>query len=174
MYYFAAQLVGFIGTGIMFLSYQCKDSKKLFLMQMLSNIAYILHFFMLGAFSGSLNLLVSLLRNFVLINSNNNWAKNKYWLWLFFGLHLIVTIFTLRNAFSLLPCIGMIAMAVSSWTRNGKKVRYANLFINSPAWLIYDIYTRSYAGILCEVLLLFSVIISFLRYGVKDLDHVDA
>ncbi len=174
MYFVIAQLVGFVGTGIMFLSYQCKDSGKLFLMQMLSNIAYILHFFMLGAFSGSLNLLVSLLRNFVLINSKNKWAKSDYWIWLFVGLHIILTIITWKNAFSLLPCIGMIAMAISSWTRNGKKVRYANLFINSPAWLIYDIHTRSYAGVFCEVLLLASVIISFLRYGIKALDHAEA
>lgn len=173
MDYIVAQLVGFVGTGIMLFSYQCKDSRRLFFMQMLSNIAYILHFFMLGALSGSLNLLISLIRNFVLINSKNAWARNRYWLWLFVGLHIIVTLFTWQNAFSLLPCIGMIAMSISSWTRNGKKVRIANLFINSPAWLIYDVYTRSYAGIMCEVLLLASVIISFFRYGVKALDHVD-
>lgn len=171
MYSIAVQLVGFAGTGVMFLSYQCKENKKLFIMQMLSNIAYILHFFMLGAFSGSLNLIVSLLRNIVLINSKKNWAKSDIWLKLFIGLHIAVTLFTWQNAFSLLPCIGMIAMVVSSWSRNGKKVRMANLFINSPSWLIYDIYSRSYAGIFCELLLLASVIISFLRYGIKSLDY---
>lgn len=173
MYNFIAQLVGFVGTGAMFLSYQCKDNKKLFFMQMCSNIAYILHFFMLSALSGSLNLVVSMIRNFVLINSNKWWAKSKYWLWIFVSLHIVLTIITWQDLFSVLPCIGMIVMAVSSWTRNGKKVRYANLFINSPAWLIYDIYIGSYAGILCEVLLLSSVIISFFRYGVKALDNAD-
>lgn len=173
MYYIIAQIIGFVGTGTMLFSYQCKDSKRLFFMQMLSNIAYILHFFMLGALSGSLNLLISLIRNFVLINSKNAWARNSYWLWLFVGLHLIVTLFTWQNLFSLLPCVGMIAIAVSSWTRNGKKIRIANLFINSPSWLIYDIYMRSYAGILCEVLILISVIVSFFRYGMKALDQAD-
>ncbi|HCX63281.1 YgjV family protein [Sedimentibacter sp.] len=171
MYQFITQTVGFVGTGIMFLSYQCKDSKKLFLMQMLSNVAYTLHFFMLGAMSGSMNIIVSMMRNFALLNSKHKWARNKYWLWLFIGLHLIIVTMTWNDVFSLLPAIGMIAMAVSSWTRNGKKVRMANLFINSPAWLIYDIHVRSYAGIFCEVLLLLSVIISFIRYGVKALDH---
>ncbi|HBD65123.1 MAG TPA: YgjV family protein [Clostridiales bacterium] len=173
MYFVITQLVGFIGTGAMFFSYQCKNSRKLFFMQMMSNVAYTVHFLMLGAISGSLNILISMLRNFVLINSKNKWARNDGWLWIFVGLHLGVTFFTWQDAYSLLPCIGMIAIAVSSWTRNGKNVRLANLFINSPAWLIYDIHTRSYAGVLCEVLLLASVIISFLRYGVKALDNAE-
>lgn len=104
---------------------------------------------MLGAFSGSINIAISLLRNYVLINSKNQWARNKIWLWLFVALHIVVTIFTWQDMFSLLPTIGMVAITIASWTRNGKKIRIANLFINSPAWLIYDIYTVSYSGIMC-------------------------
>jgi len=171
--FIAAQIIGFIGTGLLVFSYQFKESKKLFIVQMFSNIAYILHFFMLGAFSGSINIAIALVRNFVLINSGKGWARNKYWLWLFISLHIIVTIFTYQDMFSLLPCIGMVAITIASWTRNGKKIRMTNIFVNSPSWLIYDIYTVSYSGIVCEVLTLLSVIISFFRHGVKALDQAD-
>lgn len=173
MNFIAAQIIGFIGTGLLVFSYQFKESKKLFFVQMCSNIAYILHFFMLGAFSGSINIAIALVRNFVLINSSKGWARNKYWLWLFISLHIIVTIFTYQDMFSLLPCIGMVAITIASWTRNGKKIRMTNIFVNSPSWLIYDIYTVSYSGIVCEVLTLLSVIISFFRHGVKALDQAD-
>ncbi|MFA6782968.1 MAG: YgjV family protein [Sedimentibacter sp.] len=173
MNFIAAQIIGFIGTGLLVFSYQFKESKKLFIVQMFSNIAYILHFFMLGAFSGSINIAIALVRNFVLINSGKGWARNKYWLWLFISLHIIVTIFTYQDMFSLLPCIGMVAITIASWTRNGKKIRMTNIFVNSPSWLIYDIYTVSYSGIVCEVLTLLSVIISFFRHGVKALDQAD-
>ena len=173
MNFIAAQIIGFIGTGLLVFSYQFKESKKLFIVQMFSNIAYILHFFMLGAFSGSINIAIALVRNFVLINSGKGWARNKYWLWLFISLHIMVTIFTYQDMFSLLPCIGMVAITIASWTRNGKKIRMTNIFVNSPSWLIYDIYTVSYSGIVCEVLTLLSVIISFFRHGVKALDQAD-
>lgn len=173
MNFIAAQIIGFVGTGLLVFSYQFKKSKKLFIVQMFSNIAYILHFFMLGAFSGSINIAIALVRNFVLINSSKGWARNKYWLWLFISLHIIVTIFTYQDIFSLLPCIGMVAITIASWTRNGKKIRMTNIFVNSPSWLIYDIYTVSYSGIVCEVLTLLSVIISFFRHGVKALDQAD-
>ena len=173
MYYFVAQVIGFIGAGLLIFSYQCKDSKKLFFVQMCSNGVYVLHFFMLGAFSGSINIAISLLRNCVLINSNKKWTRHKSWLWLFVSLHLAVTLFTWQNMFSLLPCIGMVVFTVVSWTRNGKKIRMGNLFVNSPAWLIYDIYTVSYSGIVCEIFTLISVIVSFFRYGMKDLDKAD-
>ncbi|MGD9566924.1 MAG: YgjV family protein [Sedimentibacter sp.] len=173
MYYVTAQVVGFIGAGLLIFSYQCKDSRKLFFMQLCSNAVYVLHFFMLGAFSGSINIAISLLRNFVLINSNKQWARSKIWLGLFVSLHIVVTLFTWQNMFSLLPCLGMVAITIASWTRNGKKIRIANLFINSPSWLIYDIYTVSYSGIICELFTLISVLISFYRYGMKALDQVD-
>ena len=173
MNFIAAQIIGFIGTGLLVFSYQFKESKKLFIVQMFSNIAYILHFFMLGAFSGSINIAIALVRNFVLINSSKGWSRNKYWLWLFISLHIIVTIFTYQDMFSLLPCIGMVVITIASWTRNGKKIRMTNIFVNSPSWLIYDIYTVSYSGIVCEVLTLLSVIISFFRHGVKALDQAD-
>lgn len=173
MNFIAAQIIGFIGTGLLVFSYQFKESKKLFIVQMFSNIAYILHFLMLAAFSGSINIAIALVRNFVLINSSKGWARNKYWLWLFISLHIIVTIFTYQDMFSLLPCIGMVAITIASWTRNGKKIRMTNIFVNSPSWLIYDIYTVSYSGIVCEVLTLLSVIISFFRHGVKALDQAD-
>lgn len=173
MYFIAAQGIGFIGTGLLVFSYQFKESNKLFFVQMCANIAYIIHFFMLGALSGSINIAVSLFRNFVLINSDRKWAKNKYWIWLFAFLHMAATFLFWQDLFSLLPCVGMIAMVLASWTRNGKKIRTANILLNSPAWLTYDIYTGSYSGIVCELLTLASVLISFFRYGVKALDEIN-
>ncbi len=63
LYYVIAQIIGFLGAAILILSYQCKDSKRLFAMQMSANAVYIIHFFMLGAFSGCVNLLISFFRN---------------------------------------------------------------------------------------------------------------
>ena len=47
------------------------------------------------------------------------------------------------------------------------------MFINSPLWIIYDILVGSWAGILDEIVTEFSMIVSILRYGWKNLDYVD-
>ena len=51
-----------------------------------------------------------------------------------------------------------------------RQVRLATLLVSTPSWLIYDIYSGSLSGIVCEALLLCSVVISVLRFGWKALD----
>jgi Bacterial inner membrane protein. len=164
-------MVGFIGAALLIFSYQCKSSKKLFAVQMSSNVVYMLHFFMIGAFSGSMNLVICFLRNFTLFNSKNKWLQHKLLMWFYIVLNIVTTILTWQDIFSILPCIGTIVMTFAMWTRNGKKIRLANLFANQPAWLIYDIHSVSYSGILCDVFGLISVIIFFKRYGMKALNN---
>lgn len=169
MYYIIAQIVGFIGAAILILSYQCKDSKRLFAMQMSANAVYIIHFFMLGAFAGSINLLISFFRNWMLFRSDQKWMQAKGWMWFYIGLNILVAVLTWQDMFSIFPCVAMITMTFVMWTKNGKKIRLASLLINSPAWLTYDIYTLSYSGILCELISMVSVIVSIKRFGLKAL-----
>ena len=63
------------------------------------------------------------------------------------------------------------ASVLSSWSRNGKKIRLAKLFIVGPGWLIYDVYAHTLAGILSELFALCSTLISIYRYGWKSLDQ---
>ena len=56
---------------------------------------------------------------------------------------------------------------------NGRKIRIAGMFINSPLWIIYDIIVGSWAGILDEIVTEASMILSIYRYGWKNLDVVD-
>ena len=43
------QAIGFLGTIVFFFSYQCKNNKKLFRMQLVSYICYTMHLLLLGA-----------------------------------------------------------------------------------------------------------------------------
>ena len=169
MYQFVTQAIGFVAAGLEIGSFQCKSSRKLIFVQLCANIAFLIHMLMLGGYSGCINLLISCLRNFVL-SSNGAWARWKGWLWMLVGANLLGTALTWDGLASILPCIGVMAVTVSCWTRNGKKIRIASSCISSPSWLIYDIYTGSYYGIITEVFVLCSVGISVFRYGWKALD----
>jgi hypothetical protein len=169
MYQFITQAIGFVATGLEIGSYQCKKSRNLIYVQLCANIAFLIHLLMLGAYSGCASLVVSCIRNFI-FSSNRAWAYWKGWPWVLVAANIIGAILTWESVFSILPCIGVVAITLSCWTRNGKKIRIATICFSSPSWLIYAIYTGSYSAIVTELFILCSVGLSIVRYGWKALD----
>ena len=169
MYQFFTQAIGFVATGLEIGSFQCKSSRNLIFVQLCGNLAFLIHMLMLGAYSGCISLLISCIRNLV-FSSRRPWAYWKGWPWILVAANVLGAFVTWESIFSILPCIGVVAVTISCWTRNGKKIRIASSCISSPSWLIYDIYMGSYSGIVTEIFVLCSVGISVLRYGWKALD----
>ncbi len=170
MYAVITQLIGFIGTGLMIGSFQCKKSRNLFLFQMSSNAMYAVHFIMLGAFTGSVIIFISLFRNLVLYKHRSKWAQWRGWMPLFIAVYLITTVLTWEDYFSALPCLAMVTLTLFSWSRNGRKIRLANFFVAQPSWIIYEIHTFSISGVISDAFSMGSIAVSFVRYGWKALD----
>lgn len=168
-----AQGIGFLALALALASYQCKSSRKLFYVQLAGNSLYLLHFLLLGAYSACVSLFISCVRNVILV-SKRPWSAWKGWLWVIVAANIAATVAVWDNWFSILPCIGVVSFTLGSWTRNGKKIRIANLLVSTPAWLIYDLYTRSYSGIISECLTIASTVISICRFGWKALDTVES
>ena len=169
MYAVLTQVIGFIGTGLIVGSFQCKRSRRLFLMQLASNFFYFTHFMMLGAYAGGISVLVGLARN-LLLCSKRPWADKPIWPWVFAIAHMVVVVFTWAGPLTLLAGIGPASTALVSWSRNGKRVRLVSVLINSPCWLVYDFFTGSISGVVCELFCMSSVAVSVIRYGWKALD----
>lgn len=172
MYQFIAQAVGFFATALQVGSFQFKSSRKLILTQLCANATFLVHLLLLGGYSGCVNVFFSCIRN-LLLNSRNPAAHKKIWMWLLTAGNLIGTALTWQNIFSIFPCIAVVSLNLAGWSRNGKKIRLANIFAVSPSWLIYDIYAGSISGVITELICLGSVGISVLRYGWKALDNTD-
>lgn len=172
MYHAITQGIGFVATALQIGSFQCKSSRKLIFMQLCANLLFLAHMLMLGAYSGCVSLFISCVRNFILSN-RRPWAYWKGWPWILVLANLAGTALVWENVFSILPCIAVVAVTIASWSRNGKRIRIANLLLASPSWLIYDVYTGSYSGIVSELITLCSVWISVLRFGWKALDNTD-
>jgi len=170
------QAIGFVGTGIFVLSYQCKSARRLLWMGVLSSAMYIVHFYLLGAYAGAL-LEVLLALNYAICNlgakkpdSLLNW---RGWKWVFSACYVASTVMTWQGAYDLLACAASVATTLSGWTRNGKKIRIARLACISPCWMIYDIIIGSYSGIVSHVFGITSILISVRRYGWKELDQTN-
>ncbi len=166
------QGIGIIGTILYFLSFQCKSNRNLFRVQFLSYVCYTSHLILLGAITGGLSYVINTLRSFCL-SSENTFLKSKHMCIILCTLQICVLIFTWSGFISLLPVIANIATTIGGYTHNGIKIRFAGIFINSPLWIIYDIYVGSVAGLIDEIASETSMILSIYRFGIKDLNKVE-
>lgn len=167
-----AQILGFIGMGVVVLSFQIRSVKKLFISQLVGIAFFTTHFVLLGAYTGAIQNLLALLRCVIfLFHDKQKWARSN---WVLFGMlaaFLISGIATYSGLLSLLPMIAMLASTVAMWTGDGFKIRLAQLCLVSPSWLIYNASVFSISGVINESLNITSVIISFVRYK-KSYDNI--
>ena len=169
------QLVGFAGLTAFLISYQVKTNRKLFLCQTCGNALFMLQFFLLGAYSGCLNLLIGVIRNLMASRFNDwKWVRWKGWPVIFIAGYLFVTWYTWNGWTSFLPFIGMTSCTIAFWTNNALNIRKANLFFACPAWIIYDVIFHSWAGILSESITIASILVSVWRFGWKNLGDPDS
>lgn len=172
MYAFLTQLIGWTGTVLYVGSFQFKNSRRMALCAVLGALSYVIHYFMLGAFAGSISLLISMFGNFLVACSGRRWSDWKLWPPLLVAAYAIATAVTWQGALSLLPCA---VSALKSWvyfSRNGKVIRLTCLCIVSPGWMVYNVITGSISGLVCELFVSGSILVSILRYGIKALDEV--
>ena len=170
-----AQAIGFVGAGLLIWSFQCRKPDKLLVYQLASNLVYTLHFCLLGGFSGGISQCITGFKNVVVLSKDKHkWAKWKGWIVLIILAYVVSAAVTWQDRFSILPCIAMIAVTFSTYAKNGKVIRLANLFLICPCWLTYSIHVHSIPGTIAECITICSIIISFIRYGFKDLGHKEA
>ena len=172
MHDFFIQAVGFLGTILFFLSYQCKSNKSLFRVQLLSYLCYTAHLLMLGAFTGGISYILNTVRSFCL-GSGKDFLKSRGMCLTLCLLQVAALVFTWDGWYSVLPVAANIASTLGGYTHNPRKIRIAGMFINSPLWIVYDILVGSWAGVLDELVTEASMLLSIFRYGWNNLDYTE-
>lgn len=172
MKYIAIQLFGLISTVLYFVSYQCRDNKKLFRFQFLSYLIYTIHFLLLGAITGGISYIINMFRS-IFLGCDWKPGRSKAMCVFLCALQGVTLIFTWDGWLSLLPIVANIASTIGGYTYNPRKIRAAGIFVNSPLWLVHNIFVGSWAGVLDEIISESSMIISVVRFGWKNLDRVE-
>jgi len=172
MYHILTHAIGWGGTIAYVAAFQCKKNRGIAVWTMLGALLYIVHYFMLGALSGSISLLISMFSSFVVACAGHPWADWKDWPKAFAAAYILSTVFTWQGPLSLLPCVISIAKSWVCFLGNGKYIRLTWVCLISPGWLTYNFITGSWSGVVCELFILVSIIISLARYGLKALDQV--
>ena len=101
------------------------------------------------------------------------WAKQKFWPFLFILLYIIAGIFTAKTAMDLLPIVAQVFGAIAVWQTNPRAIRFIML-VPRPLWFVYNFIVGSQAGMVAEVFILVSVIIGIIRFDIlgKKEEHV--
>ena len=164
------QGIGFIAVLFFILSYQVKSNKGLFIMQSLGSTLFCVQFALMGQFSGSLSLLLTIVRNMMLTHYRDwAWVRWKGWVVVFSALCVVIMAVTWRGPISILPFLAILCGTICYFSDNAQRIRFGNLVCSTPCWLIYDFLIRSWGGVLTETITLSSIIISIIRYGWKSL-----
>ena len=162
------QGIGFVGTLLFFVSFQCRTNRNLFRVQFLSYLFYTIHLLLLGAVTGAVSYIINTFRS-VCLGSRWKFAQRNEMCVILCLMQVAALIFTWSGWLSLLPVAANIASTIGGYTHNARKIRIAGMAINSPLWIIYDIIVGSWAGILDEAISELSMAISIWRYGWKTL-----
>lgn len=164
--YFVAHAIGFIGSALCIACFQCKKEHSLILVQTAGNVAFIIHYILLGAYSGCAGIVLSAVSNMILLLKmhHNRWAAWKGWKWVLSIMAIAIGIATWRTVFSIFPAIASIAFILTNWSGSAKVIRVGKLACVGPCWLIYNLSVRSYSGILTESIGICSALIALIRY----------
>ena len=168
------QLIGITGAAIFIFSYQIKSNKKLYFAQIFANVLFIIQFYFLGGMSGSLCTFLCVVRNALLMKVDKwKFVGQKATMVIFCLMFVAASIVTWNGIISIFPVIACVSNTIGYWTNNARYIRITSGFVCSPAWLTYDIYTRSIGGTINDSLTIISVIISIVRFGWKNLGNED-
>ena len=171
---FAIQAIGFVGVAFFIASYQIKSNRALFFCQMIGCLIFCIQFFLMGAYTGALSLIINIVRNLLLIKIKDwKWVGSKVTMCVILGMLIAVTAYTWDGLISLLPFIMVAATTIGYWSNNAQKIRLSQ-FIGSPCVLLYDILVHSWGGVLNETITLVSIIISVIRFGWKEMGEPDS
>ena len=160
-----AQIIGFGGAAMNCVSFQQNKRKRIIGCQIFAAVLFVIHYILLGAYTAAALNLIGLLRSVVFINNDKKWAKSPVWLVVFVIVSAIGSILTWVDWYSFLPAAAMILTTISYWLKSETKIRLVT-FPSSPCWLVYNIITDSFAGIVTECIVMASIIIAIVRYDI--------
>ena len=146
-----ATVIGALGILANCIIYQQKSGKGLLLCKLISDVLWLLHYLLLGAYSAAAVALIGGFREFVFYKENKKPKKNIFFFYLFIGITVTSAILTWKSAASLLPALASVISIVSFWRALPALSRILAYPV-SLLMLTYDLTCGSYVGIVNEVL----------------------
>lgn len=166
--YVISQIAGFIAFILSLIAYHKKKKSKIFQTMMIANVLDIIHYVLLGAYSGCITKVIALIRNkIIIVKEKNKKFNNNIILIVLFIIYSVSGILTYKNIYSILPILSAMIYLYFVWNGNELKVKKCAFYCYF-LWLIYNICVFSIAGITSNVVSIISTFIAV--YNEKSLN----
>ena len=165
MFNVTVQLIGFAGIIAGFISFQCRTHSKVMLFRTANELLFALQYFLLGAYTGVAMNIVGSTRNLIFAYEVGKGKRTVYSRIIFSVLFVLMGIFTWQGAKSIMIITAKILTTVSYGMRKLNIIRILS-FVSCSCWLIYNIFIGSWAGIMCELITLVSVVTAIIRLDI--------
>lgn len=159
----AGQIIGWIAAALTFISYQCKDHKKLIVVQTLSTVSICISYLLLKAWSGMLLNVVCLIRNFIIYRKDIKFFSYSFWPYLLAGVMGIMGILSWQGPMSLLIVVALAVNTLFLYFPNVQNLR-KSILVTSTMVLAYNVFYSVWGGVFNELIAISSSVVGIYRY----------
>lgn len=163
MSYLLSQIFVILAIIILAITYFLKDKTKILILCLIYCIFYGVHYLLLGAITGAMMNLVSLIRNYWFFrNSKNNKKNSKLVLIILLLISIIFGIITYKDMFSIISIIASLISTYSIWQDDVKLYKILAIPV-SICFTVYAIHINSLVAIITELFLLITEVIAIIK-----------
>ena len=160
----AGHIIGVIGIGLFFLTYQIFDKKKLLVVLTLATITMCLQYLFLKAYSGFAMNVVCLIRNFFYYGRKKDTTFGKIMPIIFAVLIGFMSLLSWDGWYSIFILSGLVINTLCVGYCDSQQLR-KSILITCPMVIVYNVFTMSIAAIVSEVIGMISGVIGIVRYN---------
>lgn len=161
------QICGWLAAILTFASYQCKEHKKLLVVQTLSSLSICISYLLLGAQSGMLLNIICIARNFIIYRKDIRLFSYSFWPYVLAGVMGITGLLSWQGPMSLLIIVALVANTVFLYFPNVQNLR-KSILVTSTMVLIYNLYYNVWGGVVNEMIAITSSAVGLYRYKNKN------
>ena len=160
--FWIAQALGVVAVIIQVVTYQRNNRKDILLGVMSAQILFVVHFIMLGGYTGAAVNTIGALRNLIFAKSKKI-IKSTLLLWVFLLIQLAVALLTWQGLLSVLALFGSWFSTLAFWQSNPRNIRRLIIFM-PLCWLAYNFFISSYVGMASNIFVFVSTLIAIYRF----------
>ena len=157
------QIFGWLTALLTFVSFQCKEHKKLVVVNTLATASLGISYLLLGAWSGMLMNVIAILRNFAIYKRNCKFFSYAFWPYFFAILMGILGALSWQGPMSLLVIMALIMGTLFLYSPNVQNLRKITI-LTATMVIIYNVYYQVWGGVINELIAMVSAVIGIYRY----------
>lgn len=160
------QGVGFLALLFVILSFQKNKRGLILLYLVIAQTIFAIHFGLLEAWTAVVINVIAAIRTYIFYaKDTQKWAKSALWYYFFIFTFGFAGFIVWEGYHSLLPISAVIIDTFAQWKKDTKSIRFIML-MPRPLWFIYNFIVGSQAGMITEVIIVFSIVLGILRFDV--------